>query len=81
MPLLKSCGLCRWSSPTKESPDNQCGMLDCVSDKFLKGYRIEVEDFSSDAVHVENDEGWGFTVGPDFGCIHFRERSTPGPRK
>lgn len=24
-----------------------------------------------DGVHVENDEGWAFRVGPMFGCVHW----------
>jgi hypothetical protein len=24
-----------------------------------------------DEVLVENDEGWGFLTGPEFGCVHF----------
>lgn len=27
-----------------------------------------------DGVLVECDEGWGFYVGPDFGCVHWKPR-------
>jgi hypothetical protein len=40
-----------------------------VHDKFMLGY--DVHKPPSDAVVVEDEEGWGFRVGPDFGCVHF----------
>lgn len=30
----------------------------------------------SDGVLVEPDEGWGFYVGPDFGCVHWSSSAT-----
>lgn len=52
---------------------------DCSCEKFKKGYNYSFytecsdEEILSDSVIVENDEGWGFRVGGDFGCIHFKD--------
>jgi len=53
---------------------------ECTSDNFKAGYGPKFTDYDTedcyDNVHpnqvlVENDEGWGFRVGKDFGCVHF----------
>ena len=67
------CKDCKFSSPASQE-DRGTIMLDCASEKFLRGYRIEKEELSPDCVHVEDDEGWAFTVAPGFGCIHFIHR-------
>jgi hypothetical protein len=56
------CKGCRYSEPANDG-------LRCVNDKFVFGY--DVKSPPSDGVVVEEYEGWGFRVGPDFGCIHF----------
>lgn len=43
----------------------------CNCEKFIMGYHNP--PIQSDEVLVEDDEGWGFIVGEDFGCIHFKE--------
>ena len=56
----------------------------CISDKFMIGYFSEFVDYGDttrypqkiihpDGVMIEGDEGWGFFVGKDFGCIHFEK--------
>ena len=66
-------------------PEHGYGMEDngegnlrlCACPKFRLGYHYRDRDFSSDSdeVHVENDEGWGFTTGPLFGCVHFARKA------
>jgi len=59
---------------------------DCSNDHFRKGYTSIFVDYNhiatvmdfKETVHpndviVEDDEGWGFSVGKDFGCIHFEQ--------
>jgi len=46
----------------------------CLSPKFLYGYNIALDKIAPDEVLVENDEGWGFVTGPDFGCVHHEEK-------
>jgi hypothetical protein len=29
---------------------------------------------AKDGMLVEDDEGWGFVPGPEFGCIHCKEK-------
>lgn len=33
-----------------------------------------IERVDPDGVQVEDDEGWGFYVGPEFGCVHHARR-------
>lgn len=75
-PVERICKNCRfWERPAeKYSQGGRFGQ--CSSPKFLVGY----DDYSSkedDQVVVEGDEGWGFTTGPNFGCIHFAEKDAP----
>lgn len=42
----------------------------CNSTKWVGGYSVIEINLPLDAVHHEDDEGWGFTTGPDFGCVH-----------
>lgn len=53
-------------------------MFKCSNKKILKGYDYEnfKYNYTPDCVLVENDEGWAFLVGPDFGCIHFVEKKS-----
>ncbi len=43
----------------------------CISEKWTSGYGTECP---IDGVLVEDDEGWGFETGPNFGCIHFESK-------
>ena len=53
----------------------------CKSAKFHGGYGITHKQHEgrllqilADEVIVENDEGWQFQPGPDFGCVHHEVR-------
>jgi hypothetical protein len=54
---------------------------ECLHPKITRGYGVrwgsDVKDaeYTPDCAVVENDEGWGFMSGPDFGCIH-HEKTT-----
>ena len=56
----------------------------CHHDKFYQGYWAKWVDYGTpkvagdrkypiepDFCEVEGDEGWGFRVGKDFGCVHW----------
>ena len=58
------CKSCLYSEPA-----NDANRLRCVHDKFVLVSRAG--NPPSDGVVVEVDEGWGFRVGPDFGCRHY----------
>lgn len=78
------CSLCKHYKPRELEGHGPHG--ECNSRKFVRGYghigfaplTSEPWDYgtevTADGVHVENDEGWAFHVGPDFGCIHFDPR-------
>lgn len=72
---MNTCKTCKWwregvDEPWQTPPPNRFGR--CLSDKFCLGYDdVELE---SDMVHVENDQGWGFWPGKDFGCVHWKKR-------
>jgi hypothetical protein len=33
------------------------------------GYRVEEASVGQNEAWVEDDEGWGMRLGPDFGCV------------
>ncbi len=41
--------------------------------RWHEGYHLEAP-LSPNEAWVENDEGWGSVVGPDFGCVLFEAR-------
>jgi len=66
------CCDCKFSSLSDETRVKDGRVLACSCEKFKLTYSSEkIED---DEVQVEIDEGWGFTVGPKFGCIHFQSK-------
>jgi hypothetical protein len=52
------------------------GFGKCDSKYFYLGYCREPyeREITTSHVVVEDDEGWGFMTGKDFGCIHFEEK-------
>ena len=54
-----------------ESGDRE-GDLTCGHPKFVFGYGEEL--VSPDGLVIEHDEGWGWIVGPEFGCVHFEQK-------
>lgn len=55
------CKDCKFYSPT--------GRGNCSSEHWKLGYGT-IDDWDDSCVSVEDDEGWGFEVGPEFGCVH-----------
>lgn len=55
------CSTCRHFTP-EESGFGSCA-------RWRMGYGISADELASDEALVENDEGWGMLVGPDFGCV------------
>lgn len=69
--IMKCKDCAYWSQTTNlRALPNIVG--DCSNQKFVTGYSMKLK--SSDEVLIENDEGWGFFTGPDFGCIHFEKK-------
>jgi len=44
----------------------------CINPNNLFGYQYDGPPV--DGVHIEDDEGWGWSVGPEFGCVKFQLR-------
>ena len=74
MSEIKRCNSCEHYAPKNEFSGK------CSCKKFVLGYLHYYIDYDIDpykagsvdldGVNVEDDEGWGFTVGKNFGCIH-----------
>jgi len=65
------CATCaHWA---KHSDDH---LGDCA--RWKMGYKLGARDIPANEVHVENDEGWGAQMGPDFGCVLWQaKKPTP----
>ena len=42
--------------------------------RWLHGYYIDPETMRRNEAWVEDDEGWGNVVGPEFGCVLFERK-------
>ena len=62
--------ICKECKFWKKHEDSKLG--DCSCDKFKTGYGSSEINIPDDCVLVENDEGWAFYTGKDFGCVHFK---------
>lgn len=69
---LGRCQTCRWWGPPAAF------LRACSQPKFRVGYQFADAEVPSDGMRVENDEGWGFVTGPDFGCVHWEEDAPGG---
>lgn len=69
----KTCKHCRHFSALTGVGGFYPGFGSCS--RWHTGYR-KIEGIKSNEVHIEDDEGWGAEVGPDFGCVLWEERET-----
>jgi hypothetical protein len=60
-----------WTVPStgEEYGRQMIGFGSCVNPHFHITYDLRENTPTTD-VWVEDDEGWGFQTGGDFGCIH-----------
>jgi hypothetical protein len=73
---MKMCAECRhWTRGVDSFGNHFPSHGECDNDKFVRGY-ARFGPLAHDAVLVENDEGWAFITGPDFGCVHFAPKPT-----
>jgi hypothetical protein len=49
-------------------------MRTCEHPKIRTGYHEDPKSITNDGALIEDDEGWGWYVGPDFGCVHFETK-------
>ncbi|HUS74287.1 MAG TPA: hypothetical protein VMY06_14600 [Sedimentisphaerales bacterium] len=62
---MGNCKDCKWL--TGESITD--GLRKCNQPKAYFGYGRQ--DIAEDGLQIEADEGWGWLMGPMFGCINF----------
>ena len=65
-PTTGRCRDCRWHDFEEHRLDGHCSHEKMISDYHRKT--------PIDGIRTEDDEGWGFYVGPDFGCVHWEAR-------
>ena len=68
---MNTCDQCAFYS---EGPiPDRTNLGNCSCPKFVWGYD-QKDDAKAmpDGVRVEDDEGWGFAVGPKFSCCHWQ---------
>jgi hypothetical protein len=69
--MNKTCDTCCFFEP---SFNENYG--DCICPKLKRrNYVNDTVIIKDDELMTENDEGWGFVVGPKFGCIHWINRN------
>jgi hypothetical protein len=71
---MKQCKNCTHYEVSKNDHEKPLGS--CLSEKWLIGYNYNAKELQQDQIVVEGDEGWGFLVMPEFGCIHHKEKIT-----
>lgn len=69
---MNRCKTCTHYEISKNEWEKPLGI--CISEKWHTGYDFKVEKLEQDQVVVEGDEGWGFLVMPEFGCIHHKQK-------
>jgi hypothetical protein len=69
-----TCKDCRFWSEYTIDPSRR--LRGC--ERWKDGYRFKFEDIQNNEVNVENDEGWGALMGPDFGCVLFEAKQRTG---
>jgi hypothetical protein len=83
---MGTCKDCRfWGADALTGPVSTGIFRECKSEKLIHGYGFTDEEVReqhggdvADCARVENDEGWAFAPGPDFGCIHHEPNPQPG---
>jgi hypothetical protein len=66
------CKDCRHFSLEKNPYRHQDGFGYCS--RWKAGYHIDPKTLADNEVLVEDDEGWGALMGPNFGCILFEAK-------
>ena len=64
---MNTCKTCKHFRPGSYKDERGKGFGHC--ERWRYGYRERVEDCPTNELIVENDEGWGAIMGPDFGCV------------
>jgi hypothetical protein len=66
--MMWCCKDCKHFVPdSQRQPYGSCA-------RWNVGYGYDTDSMPHNEVLVENDEGWGMLVGPNFGCVLFEPR-------
>ena len=68
---MNTCKSCKWWVVNNEHEDE---LRTCEQPKAIIGYRWNPADMPTDGVWIENDEGWAWFTGPDFGCVNWEKK-------
>ncbi len=66
------CKDCKHFSPDIAGAGLGPGFGSCARWRF--GYQHKLEECPKNELIVENDEGWGAWIGPEFGCVLFEPK-------
>jgi hypothetical protein len=72
--IAQLCKNCQHWTAAETGYEAQIGYGECGSPAVARGYGRPAP-LPLDGALIENDEGWGFFTGPDFGCVHFVARA------
>jgi hypothetical protein len=72
---MERCRTCKHFIPSDCPRDLGAGS--CDSPKIKRGYHVTTQEILPDGALVEDDEGRGIVVTPDFGCVHHEPADTP----
>lgn len=62
---MKQCRTCKYFEfPHWDGPEN---LGRCK--RWHVGYHVNETDVANNEAWVEDDEGWGMRLGPEFGCV------------
>lgn len=70
--MTETCKTCKYWEEAEEDPSGR--LKTCEQPKAKIGYAWVQSEMKDDEVLIENDEGWGWLLGPDFGCINHEKR-------
>lgn len=68
----KTCA--HWGNNRGYNEDADKRLKSCDCPKFFYGYH-SYNDTPDDGAFIEDDEGWGMMVGPEFGCVNWEQKS------
>lgn len=70
---MNRCKDCKHYEPIRKVSHSGSGLLGYCG-RWHQGYGSS-DEVKSNEVIVENDEGWGAMMGPEFGCVLWEARS------
>lgn len=66
------CKDCRW-----RKEDGYCWNVEKICEDCYLDYSDKSKNEEEDRLIYDYDEGGGFWVGPNFGCVHWTKKQTP----